>query len=354
MKKEHISDALNMLNDDIIEETNNVRTNAKPKRKWVKWGAVAACLCCAIAVIWSATKFSITTTTPMPDDGAVEEAHGFTLDTDKNVMYFPIPFADRIRYGIIEADEIGLTPENTYRITRNDIGEYMGVVGTCEEANLIGCPVYHFTKFPNYDSICIVETETGYAFYTAERLNTPDEIGQLSDVVLGTYGIPDSVEKVEVSNGDDLLLFEVEDKTTISRIIEILSGKENIGHEANARRLAEAWYDAYGNKDVYFSEEDGHCVFKRTNVKKDISTYVDDEGNTITIDGSASNDWSIQDKAYSLWNKGERLIRITTNKGFVLTVDYFPAVKTIIFGNGYYVLPENETQELNILLSINE
>ena len=35
MKKEHISDALNMLNDDIIEETNNVRTNAKPKRKWL-------------------------------------------------------------------------------------------------------------------------------------------------------------------------------------------------------------------------------------------------------------------------------------------------------------------------------
>ena len=45
MKKEHISDALNMLNDDIIEETNKVRANAKPTRKWVKWGAVAACLC---------------------------------------------------------------------------------------------------------------------------------------------------------------------------------------------------------------------------------------------------------------------------------------------------------------------
>ena len=50
MKKEHISDALNMLNDDIIEETNNVRTNAKPKRKWVKWGAVAACLCLAVTI----------------------------------------------------------------------------------------------------------------------------------------------------------------------------------------------------------------------------------------------------------------------------------------------------------------
>ena len=48
MKKEHISDALNMLNDDIIEETNNVRTNAKPKRKWVKWGVAAACLCLVV------------------------------------------------------------------------------------------------------------------------------------------------------------------------------------------------------------------------------------------------------------------------------------------------------------------
>ena len=50
MKKEHISDALNMLNDDIIEETNKVRANAKPTRKWVKWGAVAACLCLAVTI----------------------------------------------------------------------------------------------------------------------------------------------------------------------------------------------------------------------------------------------------------------------------------------------------------------
>ena len=50
MKKEHISDALNMLNDDIIEETNKVRANAKPTRKWVKWGTVAACLCLTVTI----------------------------------------------------------------------------------------------------------------------------------------------------------------------------------------------------------------------------------------------------------------------------------------------------------------
>ena len=51
MKKEHISDALNMLNDDIIEETDKVRANAKPKRPWITWGAVAACLCLAVMSI---------------------------------------------------------------------------------------------------------------------------------------------------------------------------------------------------------------------------------------------------------------------------------------------------------------
>ena len=49
MKSEIISDALNMLNDDIIEETANVRANIKKHKKdyrklWWKWASVAACL----------------------------------------------------------------------------------------------------------------------------------------------------------------------------------------------------------------------------------------------------------------------------------------------------------------------
>ena len=49
MKHEHISDALNMLNDDILEETEKVRSaKAKPKRRTMRI-AVAACFCVAIA-----------------------------------------------------------------------------------------------------------------------------------------------------------------------------------------------------------------------------------------------------------------------------------------------------------------
>lgn len=52
MKKESISVALNMLSDDIIEETEKLRSGsakAKTKQKYVKWGALAACLCLIVA-----------------------------------------------------------------------------------------------------------------------------------------------------------------------------------------------------------------------------------------------------------------------------------------------------------------
>ncbi len=52
MKKEQISDALNMLNDDIIEETSKVRANAKPKHRWVRLVTTAACVCLIITGVF--------------------------------------------------------------------------------------------------------------------------------------------------------------------------------------------------------------------------------------------------------------------------------------------------------------
>lgn len=58
MRKGHISDALNMLSDDIIEETDKIRTNSKPKRSR-KWPiAAAACICLIIAGVLAGRIFS--------------------------------------------------------------------------------------------------------------------------------------------------------------------------------------------------------------------------------------------------------------------------------------------------------
>ena len=45
MKKEQLSDSLNMLDDAIIEETNEIRSHKKGRWKnWGAWAAAAACL----------------------------------------------------------------------------------------------------------------------------------------------------------------------------------------------------------------------------------------------------------------------------------------------------------------------
>lgn len=51
MKREEISDAMNLLDDDLVESTEKIRKTVRrsPKRTWVKWAAAAACLCLIVA-----------------------------------------------------------------------------------------------------------------------------------------------------------------------------------------------------------------------------------------------------------------------------------------------------------------
>ena len=53
MTKEQLSDALSMLNDDMIEEADKVRSSARLRRRWVRWGVLAACLCLVLAAALS-------------------------------------------------------------------------------------------------------------------------------------------------------------------------------------------------------------------------------------------------------------------------------------------------------------
>jgi hypothetical protein len=49
MKQENISDAMNFIDDDLIERADAARSGKNVKKHpWVKWGALAACLCLVI------------------------------------------------------------------------------------------------------------------------------------------------------------------------------------------------------------------------------------------------------------------------------------------------------------------
>ena len=61
-----------------------------------------------------------------------------------------------------------MTAENTYKITADDLGNVMGIVGDSEDERMIGETVYHFVNFPKDDAICIVKVNGTYQFYVKE------------------------------------------------------------------------------------------------------------------------------------------------------------------------------------------
>ena len=59
-------------------------------------------------------------------------------------------------------------------------------------------------------------------------------------------------------------------------------------------------------------------------------------------------------KRMNFGQRGERVIKITTVKGYRLTIDYFPSICTFICGDGYYELSSDETEAMNLLLQITD
>lgn len=53
MKKENISDALNNIDFDMVEDVYESTQQKKKSNKslWLKWGTVAACLCLCVMAI---------------------------------------------------------------------------------------------------------------------------------------------------------------------------------------------------------------------------------------------------------------------------------------------------------------
>lgn len=324
---------------------------------WVKWGVLTACVGLAAVCISGAMHCNIFSPTDkalslVPTSETTEDI-GFTLSDLEQVVYYPITFDARCTYGLVATDAVGLTEENAYTITENDLGAFMGTVAACDDETLIGCKVYHFANYPELDSICILDAPSGYAFYTAEWLNLEVPVGERSDLLLEAYNLPESLQTMEVLSNDLTHLFTVEEDTSCYAILSLLEGRENSGLEANNRRFAQAWYDAFGNEDVYYSEEDGCVHFQQppSNPNDNTIIYTDTESNMM-VQNTSPSDNTLEEQAEQLWSAGERIIRITTQQGFQVTINYFPSINTFILNDGYFELSSDDAATLNTLLQI--
>ncbi len=346
-------DKLELINPKFIEAAD-----IKPKSKsngFIRWVSLAAGICLILTVgIFTAKHFNLFNNKLDSGHKVVVQnsAAGFYLNENKEIIYFPISFDNRVRYGLVPENAVGLTPENTYKITPTDLGEPMGTVTSCGDKELIGCNVYHFSKFPNYDSICIVETKDGYNFYTGTYF-APSKSNMRSDVCLAIFDLPNSLEKIKITNDEQKVLFEINDENEISALFKIILNKYDIGNNELNRRKADVWYKEYQNNDLYYDEATGRIVYKNEDqiIKEGYTSIVD--GVEIVYEPQFA-DTAIRDKAIKLWNKDNVNISIISNNGFEVTIIYSPTTSTFNIFNNNYSLTEAEVKELNFILKITE
>ena len=310
--------------DFILEAREKVKV-----RHWGRWGVLAACLC-LVAVLASVRWQPSTTNTE-----AV--AYGFAMDAVPGATYFPLTWEEKQKYKLPESP------------AEADLGAIMGAVTSCEDETLIGSSVYHAAAYPTLDSLCIVASPGGYAYYLCEALSVSAKEGESINVLLEAYGLPDTLAAAEVLEKDFTPLHTLEDPQKINTMFAILSTVVNQGKEAGERRFADAWYAAYGNDEVRYSEAEGHCVFAADETPSEPVTETDGAGNIVVSNSRPPSD-SVYDRAQALWTAGERILRLTTAQGFSLELDFFPSIQAIFCHDGCFVLTDTQSETLAAIL----
>ena len=190
-------------------------------------------------------------------------AYGFAMDAVPGATYFPLTWEEKQKYKLPESP------------AEADLGAIMGAVTSCEDETLVGSSVYHAAAYPTLDSLCIVASPRGYAYYLCEALSVSAMEGETMNVLLEVYGLPDSLAARRCWKRilRPCTPWRIPKKST--QMFAILSTVVNQGKEAGERRFADAWYAAYGNDEVRYSEAEGHCVFAASEAPSEPVTEMD-------------------------------------------------------------------------------
>ena len=375
-----ITNAIGLIDDDLISEA----VDDSPKTKfgrWIKWGSIAACFCLAVivfgiignklnwfkpkddyavAVINTSDVEPVTqdtdnvekpietdnaTAIELPDDKisstdniindyAIVQFTTFFLDGNDKVIYYPIKSASSLkRWGLIIGESDMISAENTYKATEKDLGAFIGKVGQCDNEELIGKSVYHFSSYPDNNVICILDNDGEYELYEGYFYDlvfmTNDHN---SDIIFSEYLLPEECVEIEVQNDAGIKLYSIIDKELIMEVCSLLSGCGRVSQDETQRRLAQAWYEAYGNDNIYFDEDRHLILYKQI-----------DENHLYPDDNE-------MEAAQKLWSEGEYCFTIRNKYGFGVFFDFFPAMKGFQCVDGYFDLSDESIQRLNEIL----
>ena len=267
-----------------------------------------------------------------PGNAVTQVAYGFAIG---DRLYFPISFDDRKKFGLVPQEDFGATPNNYYVITEGDLGEIIGVVENSANESLMGATVYHFAAFPDSYAICIVDrgekasaserdvsgpeiqlddglgwgSDSGYEFYTFGYIMSLD--GASSDIILSAYEMSiGAVHQVAVLASDCSPVVTISDETSISALLEVLQGHEDIGLTAHEEMMVN-WLSNY--------------------------------------------DPNWRDNDHRFMALQQRLFRITNkDTGLELSLIYNPFIKSLCIHDSYYILTEESAVIMNELLMVSQ
>lgn len=217
MNQDHLSDALNYLDNTIIEETNAVRQNPKgPRKNIYKWASIAACLAIFVgsySIIQFASKDNM-------EKSTTESIAG---DEEANLLENQIPeTADKTSSEssiLVETDEnTSSKQECSSTLLKQDIVIFKGTVMALTETESVSIQVEEtYRGTLQKEEIVLVYLPPTSETYT------------LSDLTIGTHGIfmpsTSSENTYEFLDGYRYAFFETEDGLIFAReIYQSISG----------------------------------------------------------------------------------------------------------------------------------
>ena len=319
MRKEKFNEVLGVSKANYIEEA---RSKKPIWRIWQK-RLVRLCIFVAICVVYETCRYSA-------DVQKVNE-YGIVSTENFGAVYHLMSDAEKADYGM----------SSGYVANKEDLGGLVGHVLNWEWGSykgLNGFTVHRSAKYPEIDAIRVLKTRTGYHYIFCKTVDVNVRVGGNSNKLFSEYEIPKLLEKMKVHElkGDHVGV----DMTDVGKsVIKILAGRRNIGLQEYDRRRADKWYEVYGNKKMYYDEEQEGLR---------IDSYL------LSPVNHAAERSEVYDMAYALWEKDGKRIRFSTGRGFTFTIQYFPETRVFQYEDAYFDLTDEDVKELNELLQITD
>ena len=298
----------------IADAAPDVEQKKSTNKRWIKWASLAACLCIMITTVVVAIPY-------ISRDGNRDDVQNPAksyLQLINGFWYEPLSNPEFLFEQYPELEQI--TNGGIYLITEDDLGEYIGVVPAYELENLSEGKAYHWIKYPELDSIIIVERNGKYNVYIANT-NVPFDDYKNSSAILNKFNLPALAVSMEVLNTNTF----IGDGLKIEEFCSIIANKECDLEYTYQDLIWQAWLSEKGEVGVNY------------------------DGNEFSYDNA-----EIRDEFADYYGANIVTIVLNTKNGFEITMYFDTEFNYINICGRVYNLTDEETGRICTLLDIIE